>query len=116
MKKKDINTVKTITLFVLIYILFLKTNFSQKIKMLVALLFLTLFAYVNIGVYMFIVLTAFVTLIFNTYQNFSIDIKGITNKIVAWTNGTDGTDGTGGKASQTGGTNYSGGGSGGGSR
>ena len=87
MKKKDINTVKTITLFILIYILFLKTDFSQKIKMLVALLFLTLFAYVNIGVYMFIVLTAFVTLIFNTYQNFSIDIKGITNKIVAWTEG-----------------------------
>ena len=87
MKKKDINTVKTITLFILIYILFLKTNFSQKIKMLVALLFLTLFAYVNIGFYMFIVLTAFVTLIFNTYQNFSIDIKGITNKIVAWTEG-----------------------------
>lgn len=87
MNKKDLNTVKTITLFILIYILFLKTNFSQKIKMLVALLFLTLFAYVNIGFYMFIVLTAFVTLIFNTYQNFSIDIKGITNKIVAWTNG-----------------------------
>lgn len=87
MKKKDIKTVKTITLFILIYILFLKTNFSQKIKMLVALLFLTLFAYVNVGFYMFIVLTAFVTLIFNTYQNFSIDIKGITNKIVAWTEG-----------------------------
>ena len=87
MKKKDINTVKTITLFILLYILFLKTDFSQKIKMLVALLFLTLFAYVNTGFYMFIVLTAFVTLIFNTYQNFSIDIKGITNKIVAWTEG-----------------------------
>lgn len=87
MNKKDLNTVKTITLFILIYILFLKTNFSQKIKMLVALLFLTLFAYVNIGFYMFIVLTAFVTLIFNTYQNFSIDIKGITNKIVSWTEG-----------------------------
>ena len=87
MNKKDLNTVKTITLFILIYILFLKTNYSQKIKMLVALLFLTLFAYVNIGFYMFIVLTAFVTLIFNTYQNFSIDIKGITNKIVSWTEG-----------------------------
>lgn len=87
MKKKDINTVKTITIFILIYILFLKTDFSQKIKMLVALLVLSLFSYVNIGVYMFIVLTAFVTLIFNTYQNFSIDIKGITNKIVAWTEG-----------------------------
>ena len=87
MKKKDINTVKTITLFILIYILFLKTNFSQKIKMIIALLFLTLFAYVNVGFYMFIVLTAFVTLIFNTYQNFSINIPNITNKIVAWTEG-----------------------------
>ena len=87
MNKKDLNTIKTITLFILIYILFLKTDFSQKIKMLVALLFLTLFAYVNIGFYMFIVLTAFVTLIFNTYQNFSINIKGITNSIVSWTEG-----------------------------
>lgn len=87
MSKKDLNTVKTITLFILIYILFLKTDFSQKIKMLVALFFLTLFAYVNIGFYMFIVLTAFVTLIFNTYQNFSINIKGITNSIVSWTEG-----------------------------
>lgn len=116
MSKKDLNTVKTITLFILIYILFLKTNFSQKIKMLVALLVLSLFAYVNIGFYMFIVLTAFVTLIFNTYQNFSINIPDITNKIVAWTNGTNHTEGTGGKASQTGGSNFSGGGSGGGSR
>ena len=86
MSKKDLNTVKTITLFILIYVLFLKTDFSQKIKMLVALAVLSLFAYVNIGFYMFIVLTAFITLIFNTYQNFSIDIPNITNKIVAWTN------------------------------
>lgn len=85
MTKKNADTVKVITLIILLYIFFLDTSMSNKIKALIALLVLTLLAFVSYSVYIFVVPVAFVTLIYNSYTKFNFDINGITNKILAWT-------------------------------
>lgn len=85
MTKKNADTIKVITAIILLYIFFLNTSISNKIKAMIALLVLTLLAFVSYSVYIFVVPVAFVLLIYNSYTRFNFDINGITNKIVAWT-------------------------------
>lgn len=85
MTKKNADTIKVITVIILLYIFFLNTSISNKIKAMIALLVLTLLAFISYSVYIFVVPVAFVLLIYNSYTRFNFDINGITNKILAWT-------------------------------
>lgn len=85
MTKKNADTIKVITVIILLYIFFLNTSISDKIKAMIALLVLTLLAFISYSVYIFVVPVAFVLLIYNSYTRFNFDINGITNKILAWT-------------------------------
>ena len=85
MTKKNADTIKVITVIILLYIFFLNTSISDKIKAMIALLVLTLLAFISYSVYIFVVPVAFVLLIYNSYTRFNFDINGSTNKTLAWT-------------------------------